>query len=188
MGNSNIPVVLVLSIEIILSALPVRTGAQQAEHRPGIEISASGCGILYQSSFATDNFLGVEFAVRNKWGNFASWQAGTRIWFDPVLPELFGRILFTEHIGAWTPAAGIEVGATGSPDFGDGSQLLRETRQAMLRDAGPLYLSSYVAPLSFTFKHDWGLRIAEINFGSHLKNLGRTLRLSISIITISKTM
>jgi hypothetical protein len=154
--------------------------------RTGIEVSAGAAMIIYQSGYAMENAPGVEVAARGKVVSYLSWQAGTRVWFNPVSPEVFARILVSEKRGAWTPFAGIELGVTGRGKFGEGSQLLRETRNAMMEDINPFYLSSHIAPLSFTL-NVWRLSAAEITFGSHFENMGRTLRLQITAISISRT-
>jgi len=161
--------------------------AQAPDRKNGIEIAAGAGMIIYQSVFATENFTGFELNASGVLNGPLRWQAGTRVWVDPVLPEIFGRIRLVEERGAWAPSAGIEIGATASPEFGEGSQLLRETRKALLKDAGPFYLSGYIAPLSFQIGDTWRMSAAEINVGTHFKNMGRTLRVYVNLFSLSRT-
>ncbi len=182
-----VPVLLVAWITISFCFISTDAGAQTTDHNTGIEISAGTGMIIYQSAFATENFTGFELNVSGALAGSLRWQGGARLWFDPVLPEIFGRILLAEERGAWSPAAGIEIGATASPEFGEGQQLLRETRKALLKDAGPFYLSGYIAPLSFRLGDTWRVSAAEINVGTHFKNMGRTLRVYMNLFSLSKT-
>jgi len=171
---------------ILLCLFHLNVKAQEPIDEVGLEISAGTGVVIYQSAFATQNITGLEVAARGGLHHPIQWQAGARFWLEPTSPELFGRLLFSQQSGSWSPMVGLELGATGKPKFGEGSKLLRETRQAMLTDSGPFYMSIHIAPLSFTWSETWRISAAEINFGTHLKNMGRTLRLHLSIISLSK--
>lgn len=173
---------------IFLNIVCTHIQAQSSEYHPGIEISAGAGTIIYQSAFATENFTGFELNATGAMAGPVRWQAGARCWLKPTLPEVFGRILFNQQSGAWSPAAGIEIGATAGPEFGEGSQLLRETRKALLKEAGPFYLSGYIAPLSFRWGDTWRVSAAEINVGTHFKNIGRTLRVYVNLFSLSRTL
>lgn len=165
---------------------PAMLQAQPEAQPPAISAGASA--ILYQSGFATQSGLGAELALQGPLFQQTDWQLGLRMGLDPVLPEAFGRILLGQQIGRWRPAIGLEIGITGRARFEDGNSLLLETRRAMVKDIGPVYLAVHAAPLSFCLNSRWRISALEVDFGSHLDHLGRTLRLQLGLLSLARSL
>jgi len=160
--------------------------SQEKSHRKDFEVTA-GFGILiYQSAYNLQNSYGVEAAVRSNIKGPVDWQAGLRLGFDPALPEVFGRILAFQEVGAWRPEIGLELGISSRAYFEDGAMLLRESREAMQTDINGFYMAIHTAPVAFTIRDNWKLSVLEIDFGTHFTNIGRTLRAQVTVISVGR--
>jgi hypothetical protein len=158
----------------------------QDTHPKGIVTTAGASALIYQSGFSFENSMGIELTVANPLAKRFGWQVGIRSGFNMSHYEGFGRLLMSEQRRSWFPTVGIEAGYTGRAHFGEGEKLLRETRQAMLNDVGKFYIAAHAAPLKFTFHEHWMFSVLELNIGTHLKNMGRTLRVELGIVHIGR--
>jgi hypothetical protein len=129
---------------------------------------------------------GLEAAIRGRIYGPIDWQAGLRTGLDPFLPEIFGRVLALQEVGAWRPEIGLELGYSSRVYFDDGAMLLRETREAMQTDLNGLYLAIHTAPAAFSISEKWKLSVLEIDFGTHFANIGRTLRAQVTVISVGR--
>jgi hypothetical protein len=115
-------------------------------------------------------------------------EGGVRIGLNPVKPDIYIRICATSRFGRWKPVLGIETGYSNRMYFEGSSKLLEETRKAMTNDLGYFYLASHTEILSFEFKNQWDLSFFEIDFGTHYKDFGTTLRFQTNFLRIRKTL
>jgi hypothetical protein len=175
---------LLLLLACILLFLPVFSQDFKTERK--YEVSAGFGLLIYQSAYNLQNSSGLEAAVRSKIAGPADWQGGLRIGLNPILPEVFGRIILQQESGAWRPELGLELGVTGRAKFEDGDFLLRETRQAMQTGISSIYMAIHAAPLAFTIHKNWTLSALEIDFGTHFSNFGRTLRAQATLISVGR--
>lgn len=160
--------------------------SQENSNRKDFEVTAGFGMLIYQSAYNLQNSSGLEAAVRSKIAGPADWQGGLRIGLNPILPEVFGRIILQQESGAWRPEIGLELGITGRAKFEDGDFLLRETRQAMQTGINSMYMAIHAAPLAFTIHKNWKLSALEIDFGTHFSHFGRTLRAQVMLISIGR--
>jgi hypothetical protein len=168
--------------------LSVQCFPQEKSIFSDIKVSAGYSVLIYQSVFAMDMTSGPEFTVDIPLAANWNMAAGCRLGLNPVLPEGFVRMSLNQKMEFWNPCIGIEFGITNRTYFtGSNSKLLQETREALLEDIGPFYLSVHAAPASFTFTNNWHLSVLEVNIGSHIDHMGRTMRLNLGFVTLGKT-
>jgi hypothetical protein len=160
--------------------------SQEENARPFYELNAGFGLLIYQSVYSLENSFGIEAAVRSRIAGPFDWQAGVRLGLGPVLPEVFGRAILVQDCGAWTPGIGVELGVTARAKFPGGTGLLEETRSAMNRDPGLVYLSVHAAPLAFRLREQWKLSFMELDFGTHFAGFGRTLRGQLTLVSVSR--
>lgn len=172
-----------INLLIVCLLLSAPLYSQHNSSDRNFEITAGMGMLIYQSAYNLQNSFGFEAAVRNTITGPLDWQGGIRIELDPVLPEVFGRVLLQQETGAWRPEIGLELGVTGRAKFEDGAFLLRESREAMQTDINAFYMAIHTAPLSFKIKERWKLSIAEIDFGTHFSHIGRTLRAQVTVVS-----
>lgn len=172
---------IIFSVITMLFILPLFS--QEKQDKKSFEVTAAYSMLFYQSAYNLQNASGIEAAIGSEINDPLRWQAGLRVGLDPLLPEVFGRIMLQQEAGAWRPQIGLELGATGRAKFEDGAFLLRETREAMQTGIDAGYLAIHTAPLSFRISKNWNLSIAEIDFGTHFTQIGRTLRAQVTLIS-----
>jgi len=172
---------IISSLVALLFFLPLF--AQEKQDKKSFEVTAGYSMLFYQSAYNLQNASGIEASIGREISDPLRWQAGLRVGLDPLLPEVFGRILLQEEVGSWRPQIGLELGVTGRAKFEDGAFLLRETREAMQTGIDAGYLAIHTAPLSFRISKNWNLSIAEIDFGTHFTRIGRTLRAQVTLIS-----
>ncbi|NTW26504.1 MAG: hypothetical protein HGA37_17535 [Lentimicrobium sp.] len=160
---------------------------QKLNHRNGIEISTGFSYLIYQSGYGFKGSQGVEVLVSKLLGNNYKAETGFRTTLSPFLPEVFVRGVVYNNFERWQPAIGLETGITKRTDFESSSNLLKESREAMLKDIGYLYLSTHVEVLSFNLKRKLNISLLEFDIGTHYKHFGRTLRAQTTLIRIRKT-
>jgi hypothetical protein len=177
----------IISILLILFIARHFCFAQENSMSSANDLSAAYNMLFYQSVYGMENSFGVELAAGRKFHDLFKAQAGLRLGIKPVRPEFFMRLNGSQHFGAWTPAIGIETGISNRMYFESDTELLEETREAMLDDPGYAYLSSHTELLSFRLKNHWNISALETDFGTHFRNFGRTLRLQITILRIGRT-
>jgi hypothetical protein len=174
---------LLLAAGVIL-LLPLYS--QEKSKRNDYEVTAGYGMLIYQSAYNMQDSYGIEAAVRSKITGQIDWQAGLRLGLNPALPEVFGRVLVSQEVGAWRPEIGLELGITNRTYFEDGATLLRETREAMQTDINAVYMAIHTAPLAFSIKDKWKISAMEIDFGTHFTNIGRTLRAQVMVISLGR--
>jgi hypothetical protein len=160
--------------------------SQEKSKTKDYEVTAGFGMLIYQSAYNMQDSYGVEAAVRSNITGPVDWQAGLRLGLNPALPEVFGRILAFQEVGAWRPEIGLELGLSSRAYFDDGAMLLQETREAMQTDINGFYMAIHTAPVAFEIREKWKLSVLEIDFGTHFTNLGRTLRAQVTVISIGK--
>lgn len=154
---------------------------------PKTSLSAGFGVLIYQSGFGVENTTGFEIAVGRSVREQLKLEAGFRLGLDPILPDIFLRLMVTQQFGAWKPCAGIENGYSNRAFFEGDSKLLAETRDAMTDELGHWYLSSHIEPLCFGLKRYWEISIAEIDIGTHYKHIGSTMRLNVNLLKVRKS-
>ncbi len=174
-----------LFLMLLLLTFANRLQGQDTETRKW-EITAGPEFIIYQSAYNFQSGAGLEVAAGGPIKGPLAWQGGIRIGFDPVLPEIFGRVMARHESRAWTPTAGLELGVSGRAKFEGGSNLLKETREAMQVNIGSVYVAVHAAPVKFSLKKGWTVSAMEIGLGTHFSNFGRTLRARIGLFTVGK--
>jgi hypothetical protein len=110
------------------------------------------------------------------------WGTGARLGFAPALPEFFVRALLAPKMGAWQPAAGLEIGVTARAHFEDGAENFGDIREASRRDVFPVYLALQTMPLRFEVGERFRVSILELQIGTHLAPYGRLVRLQLGLI------
>ncbi|MBD3225413.1 MAG: hypothetical protein GF313_11820 [Caldithrix sp.] len=153
-----------------------------------LEVNTGFSTILYQSVYSFQPGTALETMVGEPLADRLMWQTGARLGLNPVKPEGFLRMLIAPEIGYWRPNVGLEFGITARARFDEGDKLLRETRTAMEKDISPFYAAVHAAPLSFKLKDKWRLSLVEINIGTHLGYIGRTMRLQLVLISLGKVL
>jgi hypothetical protein len=151
-------------------------------------VSAAFGALAYQSSYGFQTASGVEAAVGRSLKQNLRADLGIRLGFDPALPDVFARLVAVQTFGLWQPAIGLESGYSNRLYWDtNGTQLLQETRDALTEDAGYIYLACHAEPLAFAWPNGWGISAMEVQFGTHFKNFGQTLRLQATFIRLQKT-
>jgi hypothetical protein len=92
---------------IFFSFLIIPLFSQEKNQRSDIEVSAGFGMLIYQSAYNMQDASGIEAALRGNIDGTFDWQAGLRLGLDPVLPEVFGRLLILQEVGAWRPEIGL---------------------------------------------------------------------------------
>jgi hypothetical protein len=165
------------------------TSSAQKENRVWpIQLSAGYGMLIYQSGYGLKNSYGVEFIAGRPLNELLIIESGFRIGIDYVQPDAFLRLCAGDKFGIWRPVIGIESGYSNRIYFDGSSNLLKETRDAMSNDLGHFYVSSHAGIFSFELKNKWNISLLEINFGTHYRNIGTTLRLQTTFIRILKTL
>ncbi len=177
---------IVFTITITTITLKAQDGAK-LNYLNGIEISTGFSYLFYQSGYGFKSSQGVEVLVSKQLGNNYKAEAGFRATLSPFLPEVFVRGVAKNNFGRWQPVIGLETGITKRADFESSSNLMKESREAMLKDIGYLYLSTHVEMLSFNLKRKLNISFLEFDIGTHYKHFGRTLRAQTTLIRIRKT-
>ena len=176
---------LFLLIVCILSASAKNSYSQNIPAERRLEYSAGFGMIIYQSGYGLNNSFGIEAPAGKYIKGPVKWQAGLRLGVNPVLPEAFCRLLLTEKFGRWKPSIGLENGISKRAYFKSDSNLLKETREAMDRSAGIFYLSSHSELLAFQINPRLEISILEIDFGTHYRSFGKTLRLQTTLLRLN---
>jgi hypothetical protein len=151
-----------------------------------IELSLGYNFLIYQSAYGFNNSSGADIFLAKTLNENLKAGVGIRMGVNPLLPEGFLRGIVTQTFGVWNPSIGIETGITNRANFESPTNLLKETREAMLKDIGYCYLSTHVEPLSFDLKNKFGLSFLELDIGTHYKHFGKTLRVQTTIVRIRK--
>jgi len=172
-------------IVCILSASAKNSYSQNIPAERRLEYSAGFGMIIYQSGYGLNNSFGIEAHAGKYIKGPVKWQAGLRLGVNPVLPEAFCRLLLTEKFGRWRPSIGLENGISKRAYFKSDSNLLKETREAMDRSAGIFYLSSHSELLAFQINPRLEISILEIDFGTHYRSFGKTLRLQTTLLRLN---
>jgi hypothetical protein len=177
----------ILSIFLILFIENHYCFAREKSVKGTTNISAAYNVLFYQSVYGMEDTFGAEFAAGRKFGDHFMAQTGIRLGINPVRPEFFVRLNGSQNFGAWTPAIGLETGISNRMYFDSDTELLEETREAMLNDPGHTYLSSHTELLSFRLKPSWNISAIETDFGTHFRKFGRTLRFQVTLLRIGIT-
>jgi hypothetical protein len=153
-----------------------------------IELSVGYGMLIYQSGYGLDNSFGVEIAAGKRLNETLKAESGIRIGIKPLQPDVFLRLSTGIQFGKWKPTFGFETGYSNRMYFEGNNNLLKETRDAMTHNLGYFYLSSHTEILAFEFKNQWYISLLELNFGTHYKDFGTTLRLQTNFLRIRKTI
>lgn len=172
-------------IVCILPAITNTSYSQNISSEDKLEYSAGFGMIIYQSGYGFRNSFGIEAHAGKQIKGPVKWQAGLRLGVNPVLPEAFCRLLLTEKFGRWKPSIGLENGISKRAYFKGGSNLLRETREAMDRSTGIFYVSSHSELLAFQINSKLKISLLEIDFGTHYRSFGKTLRLQTTLLRLN---
>jgi hypothetical protein len=163
----------------------IATKPENAVQRADIVVTAGAPVALYMSPFSGVSSFGIEGAVHGRFERFFLWGAGARLGFAPALPEVFGRVLLAPTLlGAWEPAAGLEIGVTARAHFEDGAEQFGDIREASRRDVIPVYLALQTMPLRFQLGERFRVSVLEVQIGTHLSPYGRLARLQIGIVSV----
>lgn len=176
----------VIAILFYLSVSPVCS--QETERHYPVEISSGYGMLIYQSGYGLKNSYGVEIAAGKQLNEIVRTEIGIRLGLGPVQPDLYTRICAINRLGRWKPALGIETGYSNRMYFEGNNDLLKETIEAMTKERGFFYIASHAEILSFELKKQWNLSFLEIDFGTHYRNFGSTLRFQTNFIRIRKTL
>lgn len=180
-------VLLIFLITILLCSKQINLYAGEKGSYSDILVSAGAGMIIYQSSYGLKSSYGPELRIRRQFANALYWDAGFRIDFNNYRPEGFARLIASHGSESWKPSIGIEIGISGRADFDNGKYLLKESRDAMTQDIGNVYFATHVEMLSFNVNKDWNLSFLELNIGTHIKDIGRTIRIEVMAINICRT-
>lgn len=176
---------------VLLTCLVLRISTPLYAQEPGKsrdgEITAGVSASLYQSVFSFQQGSAVEAAFRNRIKGAWSWQIGARLGLNPALPEGFARLLATPDIDSWQPEVGLEFGVTRRARFEAGKGLLREMRAATEADISPFYVAVHTAPLSFHVWDGWRVSLFDLQIGTHLGHIGRTMRAQVGLLAVGVT-
>ena len=132
-----------LLVALIIMAMPLKS--QNPEHgnnSRNLEISTGYSYLIYQSGYGFKGSQGMEVLVSRRLDDTYKVETGFRVTLNPVFPEVFVRGNIGHHFNRWQPLFGLETGITKRADFESSSNLLKESREAMLKDVGLMYLSS----------------------------------------------
>ena len=177
-----------LCLFFILNLVISRSYSQETKRHFPMEFSAGYGVLIYQSGYGLKNLYGVEIAAGKHLNEILKAECGIRIGMKPIQPDLYMRLSVTNRLGHWKPVLGIETGCSNRMYFDGNSNILKETRDAMTNDLGYFYLSTHTEILSFEFKNQLNLSFVEIDFGTHYKDFGTTLRFQTNFLRIRKTL
>lgn len=152
------------------------------------EVTAGMMASIYQSVFSFQGGYALDAAVGRPLDATWKWQIGMRLGMEPLRPEGYVRLLATAEVDSWRPTVGLEIGASRRARFDEGKKLLRETREATEGDISPFYVAVHTTPISFQIWKHWRISIVELQFGTHLTHVGRTLRAQIGLISVGATL
>lgn len=177
------------ALSICIFFFTISNSYSQEDNKPlPFELSAAYGMLIYQSGYGLDNSYGIELLAGKSIHQLLKVEGGVRIGLKPLQPDVFVRLSATNKFGIWKPVFGIETGYSNRMYFESNSNLLKETRDAMTKDMGHFYLSSHTEILSFELKNQWNISFLEIDFGSHFKDFGTTVRLQTNFLRIRKTL
>lgn len=138
------------------------------------EISAGTGASISQSVYSIQANRQVELTYSRLLSEKVKATVGYRHHVKPQYAGGFVRFSLFNRFGAWKPSAGVETGLSGLK-FTYSDNLLRETKSAMDRNPGRVYLSIHIAPLCFSLGRKWNVSMLELNLGSHFRHMGRTV-------------
>jgi hypothetical protein len=152
------------------------------------ELSAAYGILACQSSYGFQTASGVEATAGRSLHNNLRADVGVRLGINPVLPDVFLRLLAVQQFGIWRPGIGLESGYSNRVTWDDnGTMLLQETRDALTEDVGYTYIAAQAEPLVFAWPNGWGISALEVNIGTHFKHFGQTMRLQATFLRLRKT-
>jgi len=173
---------------LIIMAMPLKSQNKgDLNYLKSFEVSTGFSYLIYQSGSGLNGFQGIEILVAKRLGDNFKTETGFRASFKPVLPEGFVRINVFQDFNKWQPVIGLETGITSRADLEGTSNLLKESREAMLKDIGYLYFSTHIEILSFNIYKKINISMLELDIGTHYKHFGRTLRAQTTLIRIRKS-
>ena len=123
---------------------------------------------------------GVEGGITSRY----AYAAGARLELGSGAPEVFARLSGTTRLGAWLPAAGLEMGATCWNDEDSGGALLADARASSRRNFVPVYVAVHTVPLRFQAFEQIALSFLELQVGTHVGPFGRYLRLQVGLLAV----
>jgi len=192
--NLQIPDFTIIVVKLLLivnfTLMAVSLNAQDSEdmnHLKNIEISSGFAYMIYQSGYGLNGSSGIEVLFSKRISHTLKAEIGFRSTINPILPEGFIRGIIFRKFGIWKPAIGVETGITDRANFESSSNLLKESKEAMLEDVGYSYLSTHVELLSFLVAKKMNVSLLEFDTGTHYRYFGRTLRAQTILIRIRKT-
>lgn len=177
---------LLIILTLTTSALKAQDN-QRPEFINGVELSTGYSFLIYQSGYGFKGSQGVEFMVSKQVGACFKTETGFRSTLGTFLPEGFIRGVVYNHFNRWQPAIGLETGFSKRAGFDSSSELLKETREAMLKDIGYSFLSTHIELLSFDLKKLLNISLLEFDIGTHYRHFGRTLRAQSTLIRVRKS-
>ncbi|MBP7496562.1 MAG: hypothetical protein KA792_02725 [Bacteroidales bacterium] len=159
---------------------------QKLNYLNAVEISTGFSYLIYQSGYGFKSSQGVEVLVSKRLYNNYKAESGFRTTLGAFLPEVFVRGIVINNFERWQPVIGFETGITKRADFESSTNLLKESREAMLKDVGYLYLSTHIEVLSFNLKRKLNISFLEFDIGTHYKYFGRTIRAQTTLLRLRK--
>jgi hypothetical protein len=154
----------------------------------GFEVTAGTLASLYQSVYSFQDGFAFDLAIGRPIDEVWKWRIGTRLAVGPLLPEAYVRLLAVMQFGSWMPSVGFEIGVTSRARFDEGKELLREFRVITEEDISPFYVAVHTTPVSFQLWDRWRLSVLELQFGTHLSHIGRTLRAQVGLVAVGTTL
>jgi hypothetical protein len=175
----------IASLVLCAQAISADVAAQPQIRPPSTEtvVSVGAPATLYLSPFSGASSFSLEGAAHGRVARVFMWGAGMRLGFAPALPEVFGRALLAPSMGAWQPAAGVEIGVTTRAHFEDGAERFGDIREASRRDVVPVYVALQTMPLRFEVGERFRVSILELQIGTHLAPYGRLARVQVGLVS-----
>ncbi len=175
-----------LLVFVLIMGISCPLCSQDISENGDLELSSGFSMLLYQSVYSYQLNSAIEMGLRGDLIEGWDWQVGTHFGINPMLPDLYVRLLAAPEVRAWQPSVGFEFGFTNRAHFEAGDKLLRETRVAMEGDISHFYIAGHSAPLSFKISNNWRVSVLELHIGTHVGHLGRTARVQIGVISLGK--
>jgi len=187
--EKNKSVLMLCILCLLLSFMATSSYTQETGYQENkIEIALGYNFLINQSVYGFNSSTGLELSIARQIKQSFKAEIGVRMEIDPILSDGFIRGIVSQRFGTWRPAIGLETGMTNRTHFESSTNLLKESREATLKDIGYSYLSTHIEPLSFQFKKKFNLSLLELDIGSHFKHLGRTMRAQIVLVRIKKIL
>lgn len=165
----------------LLSAILLCAPVARAQ---ALEVTGGASSLFVLGPLSGQASTAIDASVTGPISELFAWTGGARLGIGPWSSEGFARVSAALSLGAFAPAAGLELGVSARSDDDSGERLLSDGRAASRKDLFPGYIALHTSPLRFRVFERYRLSVLELQVGTHLAPFGRFVRLNVQLISL----